>query len=59
MKKPSERIIEIHKALKILDGQNPDDRGFGDPTFFETAIMDYLDERELGTPIQQRTTKPK
>ena len=55
--KPSERIKEIHQALKILDGQNPS-VGFGAGTFFERAILQYLDEKELGTGIDQRT-KPK
>ncbi len=41
IKKPSERILEIHKALKVLDGKNPDETGI----FYETkAIINYLDE---------------
>ena len=52
--KPSERIKEIHKALKILDGQNSNEPFFGDMSFFEKAILQYLDEKEIGTEIQNR-----
>lgn len=54
MKKPSERIEEIHKALGILDGQDPEREGFLCKTFYETAILQYLDEVKNGTAIQQR-----
>ena len=52
--KPSERIKQIHNALKLLDGQNPDARDFSAVTFFEQAILQYLDEAKLGTDIEQR-----
>ena len=53
--KPSERIIEIHKALKVLDGQNPDDKNFNNTSFFEQAIIQYLDELAEGTNVERRT----
>ena len=57
MKKPSERIEEIHRALKILDGQDPEDKNFSGKTFYEESILRYLDETISGTPIEQRTIK--
>ena len=53
-KKPSERIIEIHRALKILDGQNPEEPIFDSLTFFEKSILQYLDELSGGTAIENR-----
>mgnify|MGYP001594935624 CR=1 FL=1 len=53
--KPSERIKEIHRALKILDGQNPEAMFFNDMSFFERAILQYLDEKEEGTGIEKRS----
>ena len=53
--KPSERIKEIHDSLKILDGQNPNDKNFSDLSFTEQAIINYLDEKEFGTKISQRS----
>lgn len=55
--KPSERIKEIHRALKILDGQNPDDKNFEGVTFFEQAIIQYLNEQKNGTSIDLRSNK--
>ena len=55
MIKPSERVKEIHRALKILDGQDPTKSDFESITFFEDAILQYLDEKELGTKIEQRS----
>ena len=52
--KPSERIKEIHRALKILDGQDPEETNFGNMTFFEKSILQYLDEKEEGTGIENR-----
>lgn len=52
--KPSQRIEQIHYALKVLDGQNPEDKNFGGMTFFEKAICAYLDEWVGGTPIENR-----
>ena len=53
--KPSERIKEIHKALKILDGQSFEDINFDNISYFEKAILQYLNEKELGTSLEQRT----
>ena len=52
--KPSERIKEIHKALKILDGQNETQPFFDSISFVEKAILQYLDEKEEGTEIEKR-----
>ena len=57
--KPSERVLEIHRAKKILDGQDPEDKNFNNISFFEESILQYLDEKELGTGINQRRTPPK
>jgi len=57
MKKPSERIKEIRNSLKIIDGQNPEDPNFEGMTFMEEAILQYLDEKELGTAIENRLVK--
>ena len=38
----SDRIKEIHRALKILDGQDPKDPNFDGISFFEKAIIDYI-----------------
>ena len=51
--KPSERIKEIHRALKILDGQSPEIKD--DMSFFERAILQYLDEQKEGTAIEKRS----
>lgn len=56
--KPSERIKEIFKSLKILDGQNPNEPHFETMSFVEKAILQYLDELKNGTEIEQRTNKP-
>ena len=56
--KPSERIKEIHRALKTLDGQNPEAPYFNDMSFFENAILQYLDEKEEGTAIEKRANNP-
>ena len=56
--KPSERIKEIHKALKILDGQDPETQYFTGMSFVENAILQYLDEKEEGTGIEKRTNNP-
>ena len=53
--KPSERITEIHKALKILDGQNETQHLFDNMSFVERAILQYLDEKEEGTEIEKRS----
>ena len=53
--KPSERIKEIHRAMKILDGQNPDNRDFENMSFQEKAIVQYLDELAEGTAIENRS----
>ena len=52
--KPSERIKEIHKALKILDGQNESQPYFYNINFFYKTILQYLDEKEEGTEIEKR-----
>ena len=57
--KPSERIKEIHRALKILDGQNPEGKFFNDMSFFELAILQYLDEQKEGTAVVKRSTPNK
>ena len=59
MRKPSERIQEIHRALKILDGQDPSEPNFESPTFVEKAILQYLDEDYEGTEIEKRRNAPK
>ena len=58
MERPSDRIKEIYKALKILDGQDQNKTNFGDMSFFEQAILNYLDEQKYGISIQQRTGEP-
>ncbi len=55
--KPSARIEEIHRALKILDGQDPDNPNFRTCSFFEQAICQYLDELKNGTDVEQRMEK--
>jgi len=53
--KPSERILEIYKALKVLDDKEPDE-----PSFYETkAIIQYLDEKykELNPSTQPKIIK--
>lgn len=44
MKTPSERIKEIHRSLKVLSGKDPGEPGFNSASFYETAIMKFLDE---------------
>lgn len=62
--KPSDRINEIHRALKILDGHNPEDKDFAGITYFEKAILKYLDEvkteilRCAGSPTIGYKSKP-
>ena len=53
--KPSERIKEIHQALKILDGQNETQPFFNNMSFVERAILQYFDEKEEGTEIEKRS----
>lgn len=57
--KPSERIKEIHRALKILDGQDPESIHFNNISFIELAILQYLDELKDGTALNQRGIIPK
>ena len=52
--KPSDRIKEIHQAMKVLDGQKTEDPNFHSMTFYEQAILQYLDEKEAGTEIERR-----
>ena len=44
-KTPSERIKEIHRSLKVLAGKDPTEPGFNSASFFETAIIKFLDEQ--------------
>jgi len=38
-----------------LDGQNPEDENFSGMSFMERAILQYLDEKVLGTEVSKRS----
>lgn len=41
---PSDRVKEIHNSLKILDSKDIENLEWNSPTYWEKAILKYLDE---------------